>query len=343
MKLSDIKLNDWGHFNDSPASFTINQYDLPRPWSYIYTSDEILMRIDHQGCGYAQVDPPGGIMLYKPERYENFPLFSVWLKDSDGKTFTNFFKPNNCGFEYVPDKYNCIFKPEYAEYLLEFNHWKVITRIGIASDQAAIIMHLSIENLASHERTLDIIPTWRPHNSKADLALWDVPELYQSCKFFNNHGKGIMVETRDPDAELKNRKYSVLTTNLEANDIELNYEKFIGRGNYENPEALQKAAWSLADNQDYQLEDFRSKDAVISQLPIAAMRANAIKFQAGKKYDFSLALCHLRETDYRKLAAHCDEIQSLLTEDNWNQQVDSQKELYADWMSKFRLHTPDSA
>lgn len=90
MKLHDIKLNNWGHFNEEPGSFTVTEYNLPRPWGYIYTSDDILLRIDHKGCGYAQVNPPSGIMLFKPERYEKLPLFFVWFKEAGKSAFSNF-------------------------------------------------------------------------------------------------------------------------------------------------------------------------------------------------------------------------------------------------------------
>jgi len=343
MKLHDTKLNNWGRFNEEPGSFTVTEYNLPRPWGYIYTSDDILLRIDHKGCGYAQVKPPSGIMLFKPERYEKLPLFFVWFKEAGKSAFSNFFKPFNGDISASPESFECTFKPEYAEYNLFFNGWKITSKLSISPDSPSIIMQLNVENKESKTRELDINPVWRPHNTKADLALWDVPELYQSCKFFNNHGTGIMVETRDPDAQMSNRKYTVMLTDLPVNGAELRYEEYIGRGSAENPESLSSEKWLIKNNCTFELEDFRSEDAVISQLPIAALQGKKISFKPGEKVEFTVALHHLQETDYTKLAEETENCRKLLSPENWNKTIQAHQQLYNNWMSQFRLKTPDPA
>ena len=342
MKLKDIQLNNWGHFNQEPGSFTIQEYNLPRPWSYIYTTDDILLRIDHKGCGYAQINPPSGIMLFKPERYEHLPLFAVWLKEPGKNAFTNFFNPTQ-DINAKPDEFECTFKPEYAEYKLVFNSWRIKTSLAISSDSPSIIMRVNVENMAANGRELDINPVWRPHNTKADLALWDVPELYQSCKFFDNHGSGIMVETRDPDAQITNRKYTVMLTDLPISGAELKYGDYIGRGNAENPEALYKNQWMLENNRTYKLEDFREKDALISQLPIAALQSRKLSFKPGESIEFSVVLHHLSETDYRKLAVETETARELLSYEKWKKHINAHHDLYSKWMNIFKIETPDAA
>ena len=343
MKLNDIKLNNFGHFNEEPGSFTITEYNLPRPWGYIYTSDDILLRIDHRGCGYVQVDPPSGIMLFKPERYENLPLFFVWLKEAGKSAFSNFFAPCSEDINAVPESYRCTFKPEYAEYDLIFNGWKVTSRISISCSSPTIIMHLSVENRKRETRELNINPIWRPHNTKADLALWDVPELYQSCKFFNNHGTGIMVETRDPDARISNRKYTAMLTDLPVSGVELRYEKYTGRGSAENPEILYRKKWMLENNSIFRLEDFRSGDAVISQVPVAALQGRMIPFKPGEKIEFTVVLHHLRETDITKLSDETENVRNQLSIAIQNKNVQAHRQLYSHWMNQYHLQTPDPA
>jgi cellobiose phosphorylase len=343
MKLHDIKLNNWGHFNEEPGSFTITEYNLARPWGYIYTSDNILLRIDHKGCGYAQVNPPSGIMLFKPERYEKLPLFFVWFKEAGESAFSNFFKPSSTDITSAPEKFECTFRPEYAEYNLTFNGWKIISKLSISSDSPSIIMQVSIENKESRMRELDINPVWRPHNTKADLALWDVPELYQSCKFFNNHGTGIMVETRDPEAQISNRKYTTMLTDLPINGAELRYEEYIGGGSAENPEALCRKKWLIENNSTFKLEDFRAEDAVISQLPIAALQGKKTFFKAGGKVEFTVVLHHLQETDYTELASETENACKLLSAVTWDKNIQTHNQLYNNWMSRFQIKTPDPA
>ncbi|HNT36070.1 MAG TPA: hypothetical protein PKH07_13870, partial [bacterium] len=70
MKLTDVSVHPFGAFLDTPASFAIHRYDLPRNWDYIYTNANTLLRINHDGTGYLQVDPPAGPALFKMERLE---------------------------------------------------------------------------------------------------------------------------------------------------------------------------------------------------------------------------------------------------------------------------------
>ncbi len=339
MCLDKINLNGWGKFELSPAAFTVSEYYLPRSWGYIYTNDNILLRINHDGCGYAQVDPPGGIMLYKQERYEKTPPFMVWFCDEEQSSFSNFFKPNTRDIAAKPDGYQCRFLPEFAEYKLEYNGWRVITKLSIAANSASIIMKVKIKNKRDI-RSLSIIPVWRAHNTKADLALWDIPELYQSCRFFNNHGTGVMVETRDPDACESNRKYTAMLTDLPVDEAELCYEKFIGKGYWENPEMLYNQC-GLKNNREYKLENWSTDDAVVSKIPVAALKSCNMIVGGGESFEFSIALTHLRETKIANLPAEIDCSLQLLSESYWSNTVNKHQKFHADWRSKFQLNSPD--
>jgi cellobiose phosphorylase len=282
-------------------------------------------------------------MLFKPERYEKFPLFFVSFKEKGKGIFSNFFKPHSGDIFATPEDYECTFKPEYAEYKITFNGWRVVTRLSIASDSPSVIMKVSVENCENSPRQLNINPVWRPHNTKADLALWDVPELYQSCKFFNNHGTGIMIETRDPDAQASNRKYTAMLTDLPIAGAELSYEKYLGKGNFENPEAFRRNEWSIKNDSTFELENFRGKDAVISQLPIAAMQSRNLAFKPGEKFEFSVALSHFKQSDLKQLPAAADKCKELLSAQTWTKTIEAHQRLYTDWMNQFRAETPDPA
>jgi len=342
MNLQDIDLNGWGYFETSPAGFTVSKYDLSRPWGYIYTNDHILLRLNHNGCGYAQVAPPGGIMLHKQERYEKSPVFMLWILEEGQTAFSNFFKPNTASIDEKPDNYRCTFYPEYAEYELEYNGWQIITKLTIATDSASVIMNVEITNNLE-SRSLQIAPIWRVHNAKADLALWDVPELYQSCKFFNNHGTGVIVETRDPGAHEANRKYSTLITDLDVDSVELRYEDYLGSGYFENPEAIHKEQWMLTNNQEYKLEDIHRNDAVMSELPIAALRTNKIEMSSKQTIKFTVALHHLDEYKIDKLPKAVDSSLDLLTKEYWDKTISETRKFHQNWMSKYKLNSPDES
>lgn len=343
MKLQDIELNNWGRFEASPGVFSVTEYNLPRPWGYIYTTDDILLRIAHNGCGYAQVDPPGGIMLFKQERYEKTPAFFVWFCGQDGAAFSNFFRPHTLPVEAEPDNFRCAFRPEYAEYVVEYDGWQVETELSIAVENPAVIMRVRVVNNGVR-RELSVCPVWRPHNTKADLALWDVPELYQSCKFFNNHGTGIMVETRDPEGHQENRKYTVMMTDIRPDDVELRCDEFTGNGSFERPSALARDNWHIRNDSPYRLEDFRGEDAVISQLPIAAMRRNNIVFEPGEAFEFSVVLHHLDVTDIEELSSAVERSSvGMLKADYWKKTVEARKRFFNDWFGRYNVTTPDEA
>ena len=94
MKLTDIDLRGYGRFLKGKACFEVKKYFLPEEWDYIYTNRRILVRIRHDGTGYVQIDPPGGTVLYKTERFQEYPSFFVWLKPEGSQAFSNFYKPN---------------------------------------------------------------------------------------------------------------------------------------------------------------------------------------------------------------------------------------------------------
>ncbi len=340
MSLNDIELNGWGRFGTAPGSFSINEYNLERPWGYIYTTEKILLRINHNGAGYAQVNPPGGIMLFKQERYEKIPSFLVWFVDEEENIFSNFFKPNFLGVEKNPENFQCTFQPEAADYHLIQNNWEINTKLSIAKDSPSIIMKVTVINHGA-ERSLQAVPVWRVHNSKPDLALWDVPELYQSCKFFNNHGTGIMVETRDPDAKITNRKYTVIQTDLPVCAAELRFEKFVGKGSFECPEALLNEAWLLENTVEYRLEDFRSNDAISSQLPVAAMRSGKIVLSQGESISFTVVLHHTGETDVAKLKEAIAPATHMLSDSYQSDNQVTQTVFYRSLMQRFQANTPD--
>jgi hypothetical protein len=342
MELKDIFLNNWGRFEPSPATFTITEYDLPRLWGYIYTNDHILLKLNHNGSSSVQVAPPEGIMLHKQERYEKTPAFMVWLIEEGKNAFSNFFKPHTGFINEKPETYRCTFYPEYAEYELEHNGWVVKTNLTAAWESASIIMKVEITN-KREKRILQVAPVWRAHNTKADLALWDVPELYQSCKFFNNRGCGVVVETRSPEACAKMRKYSALITDLDIATFELSYESYVGSGYFEHPEALYKKQWTSANDREYRLEDFRADDALMSQIPIAALKSKSISVETGEKIAFTAALCHLPEYKIDKLPGAVQASSSLLTKKYWDDNLNRGRNFYREWLNKYHLDSPDPA
>ena len=94
MKLVDVDLEGYGHFLEAPGTFEITKFFTPDAWDYVFTNRQMLLRVRHDGTGYVQLEPPCGPMLYKMERYQQYPGFFLWVKPEGEDAFSNFYKPN---------------------------------------------------------------------------------------------------------------------------------------------------------------------------------------------------------------------------------------------------------
>lgn len=343
MRLQEMDLNGWGEFGNAPASFTVKKFHLPRAWNYIYTTSKILLRIAHNGCGYAQVNPPQGILLHKQERYEKFPPFFVWIQEEGKPAFSNFFAPNTFNdINKEPDLYKCEFKPDGAEYLCVMGQWEVSTRLTISSDSPSIIMRIKVKNNGAAGK-LRLCPVWRPHNTEASLAPWDIPELYQTSRFFNSETPGVLVETRDPGGNPAARKYTIMTTDLEIEGAEVCYEHFAGKGDFTNPEALCRKNWSISAKESHPIEKPEDEVSAIAKLPVAAMTSPLTLLEKGNAIEFAVTLHNIENPLPLNLKEEAGKAASLLSIEKCNASIQNRKDFFSDWNSRFRVETEDEA
>lgn len=342
MSLNSIELESFGHFNGPDAAFTITQQHLPRPWHYIYATPEMLLKLSHQGVSYAQVMPPGGILLFKQERFEISPALLVWFKDGENSAFSNFAMPGlyPCGGDY--SEFRCDFRPEYAEYKVVQNHWQVTSRITIAMNGMAIILKIAVRNTAECTKSLEIIPLWRPHNTQASMALWDVPELYQTCQYFNDNKSGFMVETRDPGAQKNRRKYSVLLTDLPVAAAETDYRRFTKDGGMMRPDGLKDSYnWPLDNRQDFPLDQIGTPESTTGFLPLAALTSGSLEFLPGQEREFTIVLEHTAGFDLDAVKQAIESARSKLSQEYWCSNIKAFRTTYEKWTKPFQIETPD--
>lgn len=344
MSLSKVDIRPFGAFAEDDASFTVTAANPPRPWSYIYATPELLLKIAHNGLGYAQVSPPGGILLHKQERHEVVPAFFVWFKESGSSAFSNFCSPGVFPDGAPLDSYSCAFHPDHASYHAERNQWTVETAVSIAPNDAAIIMKCSLRNNASVARRIEVIPVWRPHNTMAAMAPWDVPELYQTCRFFNAPCNGFAVETRDPGARPDRRVYSVLLTDLPAAFAETDYRRFTGPGGMLRPEALKDSAtWPLDAKRPLPLDAINTPEATIGFTPVAAVNSGFLELAPGGQLDFTIVLEYVKGHDAAAVKTCVEKARTRLAPEFWSETLDFHKAAYRRWTGAFHTDTPDAA
>lgn len=343
MSLNSINLKPFGHFNGADAAFTVTRQHLPRPWHYIYATPEILLKVSHQGICYAQVNPPGGILLFKQERFEISPALLLWFKDGANSAFSNFAMPGiyPCGGNY--DEFSCDFHPEYAEYRVARNQWQIISRTTIAMTGMAIILKITVRNTAECARSLEMIPLWRPHNTHASMAPWDVPELYQTCQYFNDNKSGFMVETRDPGARQSNRKYSVLLTDMPVTAADTDYRRFTGDGGMMRPDGLNGVYnWPLDNRRSFPLNQIGTPDSTTGFMPLAALTSGHLEFSPGQELEFTIVLEHIAGFDLDAVKLAVESASTKLSHEYWNSNFKAFRSTYENWTEKFRIETPES-
>ncbi len=238
--LESLDLHGFGTFTEAAAGFRVKRYHLDEPWPYIYSTPRVLLRVDQRGPDYVQFDPPGGSILFRRERFQTRPSFLVWVKCSEHRAFTNFFGPT-VGITPAsePEDFFCDYEPERALYRVQQDGIACDTELFVPPDAPCVSAVCTITNASGRERELDVMPAVRPHFAAGSLAPWDVPALYQKLVYCKDKHHVFTIELRSPAGLPEMREYALAVTDFPSPDwIEVDYESFVGRGTFENPERL---------------------------------------------------------------------------------------------------------
>lgn len=278
-KLTDLDFAGWGRFTEERCGFEVTRYQLPRAWNYQLSNGHILWDLHHNGLGRIQVDPPGGLFLTKMERYQVVPAWMVWLiPDGDpGRAFTNFYRPvMEPGADLrEPQKFSCRFTPERGVITLEHDGWRVETLCETVPDRPAVRMRVAVENTRDAARSIAVMPALRPYATAANLAPWDVPELYHHTRYLGGERHAFLLRSMSPGGVPADRHNVVCLSDLDADQAIIDYTHFVGAGSWERPEALYRTP-SL-------LREIRGRRAVF------ALRRET-KLRPGEKLSLTMAL-----------------------------------------------------
>jgi hypothetical protein len=233
-----------GYFNKSgKAGFTMDTLNLPVPWEYIYQNGKILLKVDQFGPVYVQADPPSDIMLFKRDSMQKYSSWITWIKSPafSGGAFCNFFRPNlltgNPGVE--PDNYKTTYSPECAVYSFQWEGIAVTTELFCAFDEAAIIMKLYVKNMHSEAIPVTLLPAMLPYVNPAVLAPWDRPEWYLKSGFGCEDKFAFWTQLSNMNSEKEKRRAVTLLTEKDGlSSVEISYERYVGQGTFDRPEAL---------------------------------------------------------------------------------------------------------
>ena len=285
-KLTELDFNGWGRFTEEPCGFEVLRYQLPRSWNYQLNNGHILWDLHHNGLGRIQVDPPGGLFLVKMERFQVVPAWMVWLvPDGDpARAFTNFYRPvMEPGADLrEPEQFRCRFTPERGVITLEHEGWRVETVCEPVPGQASVRMRVTVENVGAAARFVTLMPALRPYAAAANLAPWDVPELYHHTRYLGGDHHAFQLRSMSPGGVVAERQNVMCVSDLKADEAITDYTHFVGAGSWERPEALYRTPALVP--------EIRGRRAVF------ALRRR-VELKAGGTLTFTMALGLLKKGD----------------------------------------------
>lgn len=334
--LDQIDLDGKGRFGSIGGSFTVTDPDLERPWHYLYTNEQILLKVSNYGPVSCQISPPGGMMLFTTPRTENSLPFQIFV-ECNRKYRTAFVSPLSRRF--LVD-YRCEFLPDQVRYVLTYPEFEITTVIGLADGKPGLFWHCTVRNCRSRNLKIKVIPVWRVFHAPASLAPWDMPELYQTCGFFNDRGTGIWVENRDPAGRPEGRSGSYLMTDLAVAEADLSYRAFAGAGNMLVPDKLDRKL-ALDCTQIFSLTEPDEKMLNIGSPGVGAMRSKAMTLVPGAELAFSLALCHASGWDAADRQEALTQAVKLLQVPEQQKAAAAMLRTFQYWTGQIRYHLPD--
>ena len=344
MKLTDIDYNGLGKFTDQPAGFECLTCALDAAWDYVFTNHELLLRIQHDGNCYAQLDPPSGSLLLRKSA-DGAPPMHAWIVTGDGAAFSNFGSP--CiplaapGTE--PDEYSCNFTPQAANWHVRNGDWTVDTEMFIPLDAPALGMKVTVTNSGSEKSVCTLMPVVRLAMAPASLAVWDEPHVYQTLAYSPlAGGAAFWSEARNPGGDPSKRFHSGIVTDMQADSVEVALNRFVGHGTWSSPKAIWDGELSIPGDSTPAYGEVTEATAVVGQ-PIAACAAKRIELAPGESYSFTIVYGRMQSGAGGSLPdkSELEKLTALLDDDARQRTIDASAKYYQDMFAIRRLETPD--
>lgn len=350
--LTHIDLLGLGRFSERPASFQCLLHTLPAKWDYVYANPRTLFRVQSDGAGYLQLDPPGGPALLCPPKGDSSPSWMTWIvpldRHGDG-AFTNFWQPRVPAAPPAqePKEYTCEFSPDAARYRLRHGGLRVETEVWVTPSDPVAVMTVTVANESRRSRRLLLMPVLRPHMAPFSLAPWDKPEMYQTCACFRaGRLPAFWMETRNPRGNPALRLRAALVTDLDAGSFEVCQNDFQEAGSWGSPAAVwaKNLARKLSRRTAAAYGDVTEHNAVVGEHGVAAL-ARAVTLPPCGRVSFSMAFGALPPTADGALPprSQINRLSRYLNETCRKRFLRKIRKHYDRLFAVRRIHTPDSA
>jgi hypothetical protein len=346
MSLKELDLNGYGHFLEN-GSFEVTTPDLPNSWEYYYQNRDVLLKVDQLGPVHAQAEPPGGNMLFRRDAFEKNSCWLTWIVDHDNprNTFSNFFRPNlTASFQVKPDDFRVIFSPEKVTYIVEFNGLRSCTEFILPVNGVTIMMRVAVTNIGSEQRSVSVVPVLRPYLNPASLAPWDRPEWYLKSGFCDDGGVGFWTQLLNMDSKPENRQnWGLWSTEEGVTNAEISYEKFVGCGNWLEPESVVEGGLRMPVSDGAGWGEYSEHNTIYGYPPVYALQYKNM-LQPGETKKVQQVLSLLPHGDDYSLTHKVDarKAQYFITETAWKEVEEAVSEKWQALKNSRMIKTADA-
>ena len=229
-----MSIKEYGHFNAELGSYTITELVPAGNYEYIYTNDDLLLKVDQYGVQTAQVDAPVGVALVKREKREIGSPIKVYF-EVNGKVHNNF-------DVFTADSLKITFAPEKATYRLRFEDVEVTTELLITAVGKRFIMKTTFENKCEKDVSLRLLSCCFPYVNDLQMAPWDKPEWYTKSQRIEREYSTFTSTRYSVAGKKEERRYFSCVSDQKVISAELSAERLISATkNFTSlPEAFEK-------------------------------------------------------------------------------------------------------
>lgn len=211
-------MKEYGFFGEKAGSYVITKLPPAGNYEYIYTNENMLVRLDQFGISFVQINPPTGDNVFMRESREEFsPVKTYFCKGR--KVYNNF-------DVFSADKIKITFSPEKAEYLLTFGKLDVKTEIFLTEKDKRFVMVLSFKNNGDKNIKLQILESAYPCLKSTTMAAWDKLEWYTETRFLIGQSAFLTTEY-SVEGKKENRRYLTFVTDCKIDGYEISSEKLL--------------------------------------------------------------------------------------------------------------------
>lgn len=351
-KLSELDLKGYGRFDDfEKGAFQLETIHAPASWDYIYQNRKLLLRLDQYGLSYAAAYPPSDIVMMMRDRFQRHSAWMTWYTSEQfSAPFNSFGYPNpgTANPKKQADRQHVRYTPAKAEYGVEKEGLRSVTEVFVPDNDPAICQRVTLTNLKDVPLTLKATPVLRHAAMWAKRDPWDKPEWYTKTAYHRDSSMGaagFSVYITSPVCDTSKRRAAVFWSEGKGLlGAEVSYDKFIGCGSFDNPEAIYDGQLELRSEDAAPWGEYTDHNHLFAYPQVCALQYG-FTLEPGESVSFRQVFAWIPTAEGGLLpqAEEAEAYASYTGEARFQAELDKVAAAKERMMSVRSIHTPDEA